>query len=143
MPSSGESNRQRVVVVTGGARGIGAGIALELGRTGCYVITLDPMLTLDGTSPLGESGPTTAERIVEAGGSARASNASVTDRAALETLFAEIVAEFGALDAVINVAGITRSTRFAAGIEPDWAAVVHVHLDGYLNILGAALPLMA
>jgi NAD(P)-dependent dehydrogenase (short-subunit alcohol dehydrogenase family) len=143
MPSSGESNRQRVVVVTGGARGIGAGIALELGRTGCYVITLDPMLTLDGTSPLGESGPTTAERIVEAGGSARASNASVTDRAALESLFAEIAAEFGALDAVINVAGITRSTRFAAGLEGDWAAVVHVHLDGYLNILAAALPLMA
>jgi len=143
MASTGKSSRQRVVVVTGGARGIGAGIAAELGRTGCYVITLDPMVTLDGTSPLGESGPTTAELIVEAGGSARASSASVTDRAAIDTLFAEVVAEFGALDAVINVAGITRSTRFAAGIEADWAAVLTVHLDGYLNVLGAALPLMA
>jgi NAD(P)-dependent dehydrogenase (short-subunit alcohol dehydrogenase family) len=143
MPSTGKSNRQRVAVVTGGARGIGAGIALELGRAGYYVVTLDPMVTLDGTSRLGEDGPTTAERIVEAGGSARASNASVTDRAGIDALFAEIVAEFGALDAVINVAGITRSTRFAAGIEADWAAVVNVHLNGYLNILGAALPLMA
>jgi NAD(P)-dependent dehydrogenase (short-subunit alcohol dehydrogenase family) len=132
-----------VVVVTGGAAGIGAAIAEELGRAGSYVITLDPMVTVDGASHLGESGPTTADRIVEAGGSARASNASVTDRAAVESLFAGLVAEFGALDAVVNVAGITRPTRFATGTEDDWAAILSVHLQGYLIVLGAALPLMA
>ena len=129
-----------MVVVTGGAAGIGAAIAEELGRAGSYVITLDPMVTVDGASRLTESGPTTADRIVEAGGSARASNASVTDRAAVDSLFAGLVAEFGALDAVVNVAGITRPTRFATGTEADWEAIVSVHLEGYLNVLGAALP---
>ena len=143
MSSTEGSNRQRVVVVTGGAAGIGAAIAEELGRAGSFVITLDPMVTVDGASPLTDSGPTTADRIVAAGGSARASNASVTDRAAVERLFTDLVAEFGALDAVVNVAGITRPTRFATGTEDDWAAILSVHLDGYLNVLGAALPLMA
>ena len=58
-------------------------------------------------------------------------------------LFAELVEEFGALDAVVNVAGISRPTGFAHGEEQDWRAVLSVHLDGYLNVLRAALPLMA
>jgi NAD(P)-dependent dehydrogenase (short-subunit alcohol dehydrogenase family) len=134
---------QRVVVVTGGAAGIGAAIATELGRTGAFVVTVDPMLTLDGSSRLTDTGTTTAERIVAAGGSARASNVSVTDRSAVDGLFKELVAEVGALDAVVNAAGISRATDFAAGAEDDWAAVIGVHLGGYLNVLGAALPLMA
>lgn len=136
------ADTQRVVVVTGGAAGIGAAIAEELGRTGTFVVTLDPMVTVDGGSRLADSGPTTADRIVEAGGSARASNASVTDREAVPALFAELVDEFGKLDAVVNVAGISRPTEFASGTEEDWAAVLNVHLDGYLNVLGAALPIM-
>ncbi len=142
MTLTGQSKRQRVVVVTGGAAGIGAAIAAECGRAGHYVVTLDPMVTVDGASRLDDGGPTTADRIVEAGGSARSSNASVTDRAAVAALFAGLVDEFGALDAVVNVAGITRPTRFAEGSEDDWAAVLSVHLEGYINILGAALPVM-
>jgi NAD(P)-dependent dehydrogenase (short-subunit alcohol dehydrogenase family) len=132
------------VVVTGGAIGIGAAIAEEFGRRGAYVVTLDPMVALDG-SPQGraDAEPTTAERIVAAGGRARASNTSVTDAAAVEALFTELVAEFGALDAVVNVAGISRPTGFASGTEEDWARVLDVHLVGYLTVLGAALPIMA
>jgi NAD(P)-dependent dehydrogenase (short-subunit alcohol dehydrogenase family) len=134
--------RQRVVVVTGGATGIGAAIAEEIGRAGDCVVTLDPVVSVDGSSQAGAEGPTTAERIVDAGGTARASNTSVTDRAAVEDLFAALADEFGALGAVVNVAGISRPTDFASGSEEDWAAVLAVHLDGYLNVLGAALPLM-
>lgn len=132
------------VVVTGGAIGIGAAIAEEFGRRGAYVVTLDPMVALDG-SPQGhaDAEPTTAERIVAAGGQARASNTSVTDAPAVAALFAELVAEFGALDAVVNVAGISRPTGFAFGTEEDWARVLDVHLVGYLTVLGAALPIMA
>ncbi len=43
----------------------------------------------------------------------------------------------------MNVAGITRQTFFAQGTEEDWLAVLSVHLGGYLNILEAAVPLMA
>ncbi len=52
-------------------------------------------------------------------------------------------ADHGGLDAVVNVAGITRQSYFARGTEEDWRALLEVHLGGYLNVLEAALPLMA
>ena len=137
------SGRQRVAVVTGGGGGIGAAIAEELGRAGWHVVTVDPLVTLDGSERLPQAEETTAGRIVAAGGSARASSVSVTDREAVHGLFGELVEDHGGLDAVINVAGITRQTYFGRGTEEDWLAVLGVHLGGYLNILGAALPLMA
>ena len=73
------SARQRVAVVTGGGGGIGAAIAEELGRGGWFVVTVDPLVTLDGSEQLPEPEETTAGRIVAAGGSARASSVSVTD----------------------------------------------------------------
>jgi len=137
------SARQRVAVVTGGGGGIGAAIAEELGRSGWFVVTVDPLVTLDGSERLPKPEETTAGRIVAEGGSARASAVSVTDGEAVRGLFQELVDEHGGLDAVINVAGITRPTHFAQGTEEDFLAVLGVHLGGYLNVLGAALPLMA
>ena len=130
-------------MVTGGGGGIGAAIAEELGRGGWFVVTLDPLVTLDGAERLPEPEETTAGRIVAAGGAARASSASVTDGDAVRALFGELVDEHGGLDAVVNVAGITRQTSFAEGTEEDWLAVLAVHLGGYLNVLDAALPLMS
>jgi NAD(P)-dependent dehydrogenase (short-subunit alcohol dehydrogenase family) len=137
------SARQQVCVVTGGGGGIGAAIAEELGRDGWFVVTVDPLVTLDGTTTLPAPEETTAGRIVAAGGSARASSASVTDGAALHDLFGELAADHKGLDAVVNVAGITRQSYFAQGTEEDWLALLSVHLGGYLNVLDAALPLMA
>ena len=134
---------RRVVVVTGGGGGIGAAVAEELGRTGHFVVTIDPLVTVDGSEQLPPSEETTAGRIVAAGGAARASSVSVTDREGVRGLFEELVDEHGRLDAVINVAGISRPTTFATGREQDWVDVLTVHLDGYLNILAAALPIMA
>jgi NAD(P)-dependent dehydrogenase (short-subunit alcohol dehydrogenase family) len=134
---------RRVVAVTGGGGGIGAAIAEELGRQGAFVVTMDPLVSLDGTEELPAAEETTAGRIVAAGGAARATSVSVTDAAAVRALFEELVAEHGRLDGVVNVAGITRPTSFARGTEDDWRGVLEVHLDGYLNVLAAALPLMA
>jgi NAD(P)-dependent dehydrogenase (short-subunit alcohol dehydrogenase family) len=137
------SARQRVAVVTGGGGGIGAAIAEELGRGGWFVVTVDPLVTLDGSAQLPEPTETTAGRIVAAGGSARASTVSVTDGEAVRGLFEGLARDHGGLDAVVNVAGITRQTFFASGTEEDWLAVLAVHLGGFLNVLNAALPLMA
>ncbi|MET0903254.1 MAG: SDR family NAD(P)-dependent oxidoreductase [Acidimicrobiales bacterium] len=130
---------QRVVAVTGGGGGIGAAIAEELGRQGAFVVTMDPLVSLDGSERLPAPEETTAARIVAAGGSARATSVSVTDGDVIADLFGEL----GRLDAVINVAGISRPTSFAKGSEDDWRDVVAVHLGGYLNVLAAALPIMA
>lgn len=138
-----------VAVVTGGGGGIGAAIAIELGRRGAHVVTVDPMVTVDGREAA-DGGPdhraaeaTTAAQIVAAGGSAEASPVSVTDRAAVDALFGRLLAERGRVDAVVNVAGITRPTGFASGTDEDWSAVLAVHLHGYVNLLRAAMPLMA
>ncbi|WP_161600604.1 SDR family oxidoreductase [Mycolicibacterium hodleri] len=137
------SNRQRVVVVTGGGGGIGAAIAESLSRTGAFVVTVDPLVSIDGSERLPRTEETTAGRIVAAGGAARASAISVTDEARIRELFGELADEFGGLDAVVNVAGISRPTGFATGTDDDWRSVLSVHLAGYRNVLGAALPLMA
>jgi NAD(P)-dependent dehydrogenase (short-subunit alcohol dehydrogenase family) len=137
------ARERRVVVVTGGGGGIGGAIAEEVGRQGAFVVTLDPLVSLDGSEQLPAPEETTAGRIVAAGGAARTSSASVTDADAVRGLFEDLVAEHGRLDGVINVAGITRPTHFAEGTEEDWARVLSVHLDGYLNVLGAALPIMS
>jgi NAD(P)-dependent dehydrogenase (short-subunit alcohol dehydrogenase family) len=137
------SDRQRVVVVTGGGGGIGAAIAESISRTGAFVVTVDPLVSVDGSEQLPQPEQTTAGRIVAAGGAARASGVSVTDESGVRQLFGELAEEFGGLAAVVNVAGISRPTGFAKGSADDWLSVLSVHLDGYRNVLGAALPLMA
>ena len=115
------ADRQRVAVVTGGGGGIGAAIAEELGRAGAYVVTMDPLVSVDGSEQLPTPEETTAGRIVAAGGSARASSVSVTDADGVRQLFDELVEELGGLDAVVNVAGITRPTSFSKGTEDGLA----------------------
>lgn len=141
--SARDSGRQQVVAVTGGGGGIGAAIAEELGRRGAFVVTMDPLVSVDGYEQLAPSGETTAGRIAAAGGSARATSVSVTDRDGVRSLFEGLVDELGGLDAVVNVAGITRPTGVATGTEGDWLDVLDVHLNGYRNVLDAALPIMA
>ena len=139
---SGAPRRRRAAVVTGGGGGIGTAVALELARRGVAVVAMDPGVGVQG-EPLDEpTAAQTARLITAEGGVARASTASVTDRAAVRSLFAGVVAEFGSLDIVVNTAGILRFAPFLQASEDDWRAVLGVHLDGYLNVLAEAVPLM-
>jgi NAD(P)-dependent dehydrogenase (short-subunit alcohol dehydrogenase family) len=136
------TDRRPAAVVTGGGGGIGTAVALELARRGVAVVAMDPGVGLQG-EPLNEpTAAETARRIAAEDGVARASTASVTDRAALRSLFAEVVREFGSLDIVVNTAGILRFAPFLEAGEDDWRAVLDVHLNGYLNVLSEALPVM-
>jgi NAD(P)-dependent dehydrogenase (short-subunit alcohol dehydrogenase family) len=137
------TDRRPAAVVTGGGGGIGTAVALELARRGVAVVAMDPGVGVQG-EPLNEpTAAQTAKRITAEGGVARASTASVTDRGAICSLFAEVIAEFGALDIVVNTAGILRYAPFLDASEPDWRAVLDVHLTGYLNVLSEAVPVMA
>ncbi|MGH3189691.1 MAG: SDR family NAD(P)-dependent oxidoreductase, partial [Streptosporangiaceae bacterium] len=137
------SRRRPAAVVTGGGGGIGTAVALELARRGIAVVAMDPGAGLQG-EPLNEpTAEQTARRIAAEGGIARASTASVTDRDAIRSLFAGVVGEFGSLDIVVNTAGILRFASFLDASEDDWRAVLDVHLNGYLNVLSEAIPVMA
>ena len=132
-----------VAVVTGGGAGIGAAVAEELGRQGWSVVTMDPLVSLDGSERLPEPEETTAGRILAAGGQARASSVSVTDADAVRDEIERILKEDGRLDAVVNVAGISRPSGFASGAEDDWRNVLSVHLDGYRNIAMWAVQIVS
>jgi NAD(P)-dependent dehydrogenase (short-subunit alcohol dehydrogenase family) len=131
-------------VVTGGAGGIGAAIAAELGRQGDFVVVADPYVTTDGRDRLAvEEEPAVVRTIISAGGQARLCPVSVTDADQVRGLFDSLAAEHGSVDIVVNAAGIIRGASLSSGSAADWAAELDVHLNGYLNILAAALPVMA
>ena len=101
-------------------------------------------MTLDGSEQLPEPEETTAGRIVAAGGSARASSVSVTDGEAVRGLFRELADEHGGLDAVVNVAGITRQTYFGEGHRGGLAGGARACTSRATSTCSsAALPLMA
>ncbi|MGX7681514.1 SDR family NAD(P)-dependent oxidoreductase [Jatrophihabitans sp. DSM 45814] len=90
----------KVAIVTGGSRGLGRQIALELGRQGAKVViaarTVEPRRTLPGT--IGE----TVELIKQAGGDALAVKCDVANPDDLRLLVEQTVAAFGGIDVVVN-----------------------------------------
>ena len=112
---------QRVAVVTGAARGIGAATALRLARDGHAVAVLD----LDEASCAG-----TVEAITAAGGRALAVGVDVSKADQVEAAVARVADELGAPTILVNNAGIIRDNLLFKMTEEDWDAVMNVHLRG-------------
>ncbi|MBO0728295.1 MAG: SDR family NAD(P)-dependent oxidoreductase, partial [Acidimicrobiaceae bacterium] len=118
----------QVAVVTGGGGGIGTQVALELARRGAVVVAMDPGDGVRG-EPLHEpTAEATARCITDAGGTARASTASVTDPGKVAALFHDVADEFGSLDIVINTAGVIHSETLPDATMRDWRTVLDVHI---------------
>lgn len=120
----------RVVIVTGGARGIGREHCLEFARQGAKVIVND--LGGDRTGE-GRSGAPAQEVVAEIkamGGQAAANGDDVSDWEGARRMIAQAIETFGGLDVLVNNAGILRD-RMLANMTPDeWDAVIKVHLRG-------------
>jgi 3-oxoacyl-[acyl-carrier protein] reductase len=112
---------QRVAVVTGAARGIGAATALRLARDRHAVAVLD----LDEASCAG-----TVDAITAAGGRAIAVGADVSKADQVEAAVARVADELGAPTILVNNAGIIRDNLIFRMTEEDWDAVMGVHLRG-------------
>jgi NAD(P)-dependent dehydrogenase (short-subunit alcohol dehydrogenase family) len=121
----------RVVVVTGAARGIGRGHALEFARQGAKVVVNDLGVALDGSG----GGNTPADEVVEEiralGGEAISNGADVADFAETKQLVESAVDTFGGLDVVVNNAGFVRDRMFVSCSEDEWDAIIRVHLKGH------------
>jgi 3-oxoacyl-[acyl-carrier protein] reductase len=115
------TTEQRVAIVTGAARGIGAATAVRLAAEGRAVAVLD----------LDESAcKDTVETITAAGGRAVAVGADVSDEAQVEAAVAKVVQELGAPTILVNNAGVLRDNLLFKMSTSDWDTVMGVHLRG-------------
>jgi 3-oxoacyl-[acyl-carrier protein] reductase len=112
---------QRTAVVTGAGRGIGAAVAARLAADGHRVAVLD--LREEDTAG-------TVEAINNSGGKAVGVGADVADADAVDAAVARITEELGAPTILVNNAGILRDNLLFKMTEPDWDAVMGVHLRG-------------
>lgn len=122
----------KVVVITGGAGGLGRAMAARFAADGARVALCD----LRGA----------AEAAAELGGTARGYAFDITDRDAVSAAFGAIEADLGRIDVLVNNAGINVGPDERRTVEAFsdrwWDAIVAVDLDGTYNCAKAAIPHM-
>jgi 3-oxoacyl-[acyl-carrier protein] reductase len=121
----------RVAIVTGGSRGIGRAIAVELARSGATV------LFTYRSSPDGAQ--QTLKEIEAAGGSGESVACDVADSAAVDALVAGAVGAHGRLDVLVNNAGVTRDGLIVRMKPEDFDSVIATNLRGTWNACRAAI----
>lgn len=126
--------KQKVALVTGGARDVGRQIALALAAEGAHV-------AINYNSSPKEAEAVAAE-IKAAGGKAIAVKADVSNREAVCAMVETVVAEFGRVDILINNAGLVLRNRFIDTTPAEWDKQIGVGLYGVIHTCHAVVPHM-
>jgi len=121
----------KVVLVTGGSRGIGQAVAQDLAKAGAK-IALFSRSKADETVTL----------IEKMGGIAKSFIVDVADEASVEGGMRELLETFGTLDVVFNNAGITIHKPFLEATAEDWRTILDINLIGEINVAKAAGKIM-
>lgn len=124
----------RVALVTGGGKGIGAAVCRRLAASGATVAVNFP-------GPEAPAEPLVTE-IVAAGGKAEAVQADVSKEDQVAAMFAGILERHGRLDILVNNAGIVRDSLLLTMKPLDWRRVMEVDLDGVMFCTRKALDVM-
>jgi NAD(P)-dependent dehydrogenase (short-subunit alcohol dehydrogenase family) len=124
----------KVALVTGGGRGLGQQICMELAEGGAAVIAADVR---------SELADNVAQQIRRAGGRAMAMRIDVSEPAEAEQCIGRVVAEFGQIDALVNNAGIDKTCSIEELSVEEWTRILAVNLTGPFLMSKHALPVMA
>ena len=116
----------KVALITGATRGIGKGVAMKLAEHGAnvaftYVSSPDKAKLVE-------------EELAAFGIRAKGYQSNAADYEAAEKLIADVMAEFGQIDAVINNAGITRDGLLMRMTEENWDDIMDINLKSVFNI---------
>ena len=124
------NEEQKVAIVTGSSRGIGAAVAERLARDGVTVV-----INYAGSAGAAED---LARRIEAEGGRAVTHQADVSDAAAVAHMFDAAEAAFGGVDIVVNNAGIMKLSPIATSDDDLFDSQIAINLKGTFNVLREA-----
>jgi len=125
--------QDKVCIITGSGRGIGAATAIKFAEYGAKVIVTD----IDA-APAEE----TVAQIKAMGGQALALAADVTDDGDIEELIGQTVATYGGVDVLVNNAGYTWDGMMHKMSDEQWEAILNVHLTAPFKLIRACIPHM-
>lgn len=117
---------KKVALVTGASRGIGKGVALELADAGYDVII--------NYASSDAAAQAVVEEIKAKGVEAKALKFDVSNKEQVETAVAEVLAEFGRIDVLVNNAGITRDNLIIRMDSDAWEAVINTNLNSVFYV---------
>lgn len=123
----------RAALLTGTSSGIGRATAVRLAAEGASVLAVD--IDADGLSSL-------AAEVVDAGGTIATRVASIAERDECVAAVEQCREEFGRLDVLGNIAGVSRADHFVDVAESDYRRMFAVNVDGPFFLCQAALPLL-
>ena len=136
------SFENRVAVITGAGRGLGAVHARLLASRGAAVVVNDPGVTADGQATDATPAEELAAEIRAAGGAAVAEHSSVASPEGGAAIVQKAIDEFGRIDILINNAGILRDKAFHNLEWPNFDAVLDTHLKGSFYVTQPAFRAM-
>jgi 3-oxoacyl-[acyl-carrier protein] reductase len=129
------SGSERVVIVTGGSRGIGRAIAFRFADE-------KPKLVLLHHDPDDSVAKETLDRLADQGVQGEAHRIDVSNRGDVDRLFKDVLARFGRVNVLINNAGIMKDGLLMRMSEDDWDLVLRVNLKGVFNCTQAVIRSM-
>ena len=127
--------KDKVILITGSAQGIGRAIALKFAKGGAKIALNDIEAQKENLEKL-------KKEIEELGSQAKYYFADVSKYEEVERMIKEIEKDFGRLDVLVNNAGIIKDATLAKMSLEDWKRVIEVDLNGVFNCTKAALPLI-
>ncbi|MBF0481742.1 MAG: 3-oxoacyl-ACP reductase FabG [Desulfovibrionaceae bacterium] len=123
--------QDKVAVVTGSSRGLGAAIARAFAREGCKVAV---------TYSKNEGA---AHELAKDIGAALVMPLDVRDRGMIRAVYEKTVAVYGRLDILVNNAGVNRTNDFDKQTDAEWSEVIDVNLTGVFRCCQEVLPFIA